>query len=77
MAPLTTPGPRSRLLGDVQVNEAVVAEIDRCRIFCFHADIAVEGTAVTRVSFSYVRLSVDFSVGGEHRRSVAIRSAIR
>ena len=62
---------------DAQVNTAVVAEADRRRIFCVRADIAVEGTAVTPASFSYAGLSVGVLAGGEHRRSAAIRSAIR
>ncbi len=62
---------------DAQVNSAVVAEADRRRIFCVRADIAVEGTAVTPASFSYAGLSVGVLAGGEHRRSAAIRSAIR
>ncbi len=62
---------------DAQVNAAVVAEADRRRIFCVRADIAVEGTAVTPASFDYAGLSVGVLAGGEHRRSAAIRSAIR
>ncbi|BBX97471.1 siroheme synthase [Mycobacterium lacus] len=62
---------------DAHVNAAVVAEADRRRIFCVRADIAVEGTAVTPASFSYAGLSVGVLAGGEHRRSAAIRSAIR
>jgi uroporphyrin-III C-methyltransferase/precorrin-2 dehydrogenase/sirohydrochlorin ferrochelatase len=62
---------------DAQVNAAVVAEADRRQIFCVRADIAVEGTAVTPASFSYAGLSVGVLAGGEHRRSAAIRSAIR
>ncbi|AKN17599.1 putative multifunctional enzyme siroheme synthase CYSG: uroporphyrin-III C-methyltransferase + precorrin-2 oxidase + ferrochelatase [Mycobacterium haemophilum DSM 44634] len=62
---------------DAQVNAAVVAEADRRRIFCVRADIAVEGTAVTPASFHYTGLSVGVLAGGEHRRSAAIRSAIR
>jgi uroporphyrin-III C-methyltransferase / precorrin-2 dehydrogenase / sirohydrochlorin ferrochelatase len=62
---------------DAQVNAAVVAEADRHRIFCVRADIAVEGTAVTPASFEYAGLSVGVLAGGEHRRSAAIRSAIR
>jgi len=62
---------------DAQVNAAVVDEADRRRIFCVRADIAVEGTAVTPASFSYAGLSVGVLAGGEHRRSAAIRSAIR
>ncbi|MEB3984019.1 uroporphyrinogen-III C-methyltransferase [Mycobacterium sp. 663a-19] len=62
---------------DGRVNAAVVDEADRRQIFCVRADIAVEGTAVTPASFSYAGLSVGVLAGGEHRRSAAIRSAIR
>jgi len=62
---------------DAQVNAAVVDEAERRRLFCVRADIAVEGTAVTPASFSYAGLSVGVLAGGEHRRSAAIRSAIR
>src|SRR6202011_4427510 len=62
---------------DAQVNAAVVAEADRHRIFCVRADIAVEGSAVTPATFDYDGLSVGVLAGGEHRRSAAIRSAIR
>lgn len=62
---------------DPQVNAAVVAEAERRRLFCVRADIAVEGTAVTPATFSYEGLSVGVLAGGEHRRSAAIRSAIR
>jgi uroporphyrin-III C-methyltransferase / precorrin-2 dehydrogenase / sirohydrochlorin ferrochelatase len=62
---------------DPQVNAAVVAEAEGRQIFCVRADIAVEGTAVTPASFSYAGLSVGVLAGGEHRRSAAIRSAIR
>jgi len=59
---------------DAQVNAAVVAEAERRQIFCVRADIAVEGTPA---SFAYAGLSVGVLAGGEHRRSAAIRSAIR
>ncbi len=62
---------------DAQVNEAVVAEAESRRVFCVRADIAVEGTAVTPASFDYAGLSVGVLAGGDHRRSAAIRSAIR
>ena len=62
---------------DAQVNAAVVTEAERHRIFCVRADIAVEGSAVTPASFDYAGLSVGVLAGGEHRRSAAIRSAIR
>lgn len=62
---------------DPAVNAAVVAEADRRQIFCVRADVAVEGSAVTPASFEYEGLSVGVLAGGEHRRSAAIRSAIR
>ncbi|SPM37511.1 uroporphyrin-III C-methyltransferase, partial [Mycobacterium rhizamassiliense] len=62
---------------DAAVNAAVVDEADRRRIFCVRADIAVEGSAVTPATFEYAGLSVGVLAGGEHRRSAAIRSAIR
>jgi uroporphyrin-III C-methyltransferase / precorrin-2 dehydrogenase / sirohydrochlorin ferrochelatase len=62
---------------DPDVNAAVVAEAERRHIFCVRADVAVEGTAVTPASFSYAGLAVGVLAGGEHRRSAAIRSAIR
>ncbi|CAM4266781.1 Siroheme synthase [Mycobacterium basiliense] len=62
---------------DAAVNAAVVAEADRRQIFCVRADIAVDGTAVTPATFGYAGLSVGVLAGGEHRRSAAIRSAIR
>ncbi|KLO47145.1 uroporphyrin-III C-methyltransferase [Mycobacterium nebraskense] len=62
---------------DPDVNAAVVAEAERRHLFCVRADIAVEGTAVTPASFGYEGLSVGVLAGGEHRRSAAIRSAIR
>ncbi|BBX66292.1 uroporphyrinogen-III C-methyltransferase [Mycobacterium saskatchewanense] len=62
---------------DPQVNAAVVDEAERRHLFCVRADIAVEGTAVTPASFGYAGLSVGVLAGGDHRRSAAIRSAIR
>lgn len=62
---------------DPEVNAAVLAEAGRRRIFCVRADVAVEGSAVTPASFDYAGLSVGVLAGGEHRRSAAIRSAIR
>ncbi|BAX91873.1 uroporphyrinogen-III C-methyltransferase [Mycobacterium shigaense] len=62
---------------DPAVNAAVVAEADGRRVFCVRADIAVDGSAVTPATFEYAGLSVGVLAGGEHRRSAAIRSAIR
>lgn len=62
---------------DPAVNAAIVAEADRRQIFCVRADIAVEGTAVTPATFNHAGLSVGVLASGDHRRSAAIRSAIR
>ena len=62
---------------DADVNEAIVAGADRRRIFCVRADIAVEGSAVTPASFEYDGLAVGVLAGGEHRRSAAVRNALR
>ncbi|MBV5244640.1 uroporphyrinogen-III C-methyltransferase [Mycolicibacterium sp. PAM1] len=62
---------------DPAVNAAIVAGAERRRIFCVRADIAVEGTAVTPATFEYEGLEVGVLAGGEHRRSAAIRTAIR
>ena len=59
------------------VNAAVVAEAERRRIFCVRADSGREGTAVTPASFEYEGLLVGVLASGEHRRSAAVRSAIR
>ena len=62
---------------DPVVNAAVVEEAERRHLFCVRADVAIEGTAVTPASFTYAGLAVGVLAGGEHRRSAAIRSAIR
>ncbi len=62
---------------DPKVNAAVVAEAESRRIFCVRADAARDGTAVTPASFDHDGLLVGVLAGGEHRRSAAIRSAIR
>jgi uroporphyrin-III C-methyltransferase/precorrin-2 dehydrogenase/sirohydrochlorin ferrochelatase len=62
---------------DPAVNAAVVVEAESRHIFCVRADSAREGTAVTPASFDHDGLLVGVLAGGEHRRSAAIRSAIR
>ena len=62
---------------DPAVNAAVVAEAERRQVFCVRADAGREGTAVTPASFDYEGLLVGVLAGGEHRRSAAVRSAIR
>jgi uroporphyrin-III C-methyltransferase/precorrin-2 dehydrogenase/sirohydrochlorin ferrochelatase len=62
---------------DADVNAAIVAEADRRRIFCVRADVAIEGSAVTPASFEHDGLAVGVLAGGEHRRSAAIRNALR
>ena len=60
-----------------ETNAAIVAEAERRRIFCVRADAGREGTAVTPASFSYEGLLVGVLASGAHRRSAAVRSAIR
>ncbi len=62
---------------DPAVNAAIVAEAERRRIFCVRADAGRDGTAVTPASFDYEGLLVGVLASGEHRRSAAVRSAIR
>jgi uroporphyrin-III C-methyltransferase/precorrin-2 dehydrogenase/sirohydrochlorin ferrochelatase len=62
---------------DPAVNAAVGAEAERHRIFCVRADSGRDGTAVTAASFDYEGLLVGVLASGEHRRSAAVRSAIR
>lgn len=62
---------------DPAVNAAVVAEAERRHIFCVRADAGREGTAVTPASFDYEGLLVGVLASGAHRRSAAVRSAIR
>lgn len=62
---------------DPAVNAAVGAEAERSRIFCVRADAGRDGTAVTPASFAYEGLLVGVLASGEHRRSAAVRSAIR
>ncbi len=62
---------------DPSVNAAVVAEAEARHIFCVRADAGREGTAVTPASFDYEGLLVGVLASGEHRRSAAVRSAIR
>lgn len=59
------------------VNAEVVAEAERRRIFCVRADAGREGSAVTPASFDYEGLLVGVLASGEHRRSAAVRTAIR
>ncbi len=62
---------------DPAVNAAVGAEAERRHIFCVRADAARDGTAVTPATLDYQGLLVGVLAGGEHRRSAAVRSAIR
>ena len=55
----------------------MVAGAESRRIFCVRADAGRDGTAVTPASFSYEGLLVGVLASGAHRRSAAVRSAIR
>ncbi|WP_425383307.1 uroporphyrinogen-III C-methyltransferase [Rhodococcus ruber] len=58
-------------------NAAIVAEAERDRIFCVRADNARRGTAVTPATAHYDGMTVGVLAGGDHRRSAAVRTAIR
>lgn len=60
-----------------ETNAAIVAEAESAHIFCVRADAGREGTAVTPASFGYEGLLVGVLASGAHRRSAAVRSAIR
>ena len=62
---------------DPSVNAAIVAEAERRHVFCVRADAGRDGTAVTPASFDYEGLSIGVLASGEHRRSAAVRSAVR
>ncbi|MDG3013934.1 uroporphyrinogen-III C-methyltransferase [Speluncibacter jeojiensis] len=62
---------------DPAVNAAIVAEAERRRVFCVRVDSAREGTAVTPATARYEGVTVGVLAGGEHRRSAALRTAIR
>lgn len=59
------------------VNAAVVAEASRRRVFCVRADASVDGTAVTAATTEHNGLTVGVLSGGNHRRSAAVRTALR
>ncbi|MDM7489130.1 uroporphyrinogen-III C-methyltransferase [Rhodococcus sp. CSLK01-03] len=58
-------------------NAAIVAEAERDRVFCVRADDARRGTAVTPATAHYDGMIVGVLAGGDHRRSAAVRTAIR
>jgi len=62
---------------DPAVNAEIVAEAERRHLFCVRADAGRDGTAVTPASFDYEGLSIGVLASGEHRRSAAVRSAVR
>ncbi|MEV1293789.1 uroporphyrinogen-III C-methyltransferase [Pseudonocardia sp. NPDC049635] len=61
---------------DAAVNEAVVAEAERGRVFCVRADDGSRGTAVTPATGEHDGLTVGVLARGAHRRSAAVRTAL-
>ncbi len=59
------------------INAEVVAEASRRRVFCVRADASVDGTAVTAATTEHDGLTVGVLSGGNHRRSSAVRTALR
>ena len=62
---------------DPAVNADVVEEASRRRIFCVRADASEKGTAVTAATTEHDGLTVGVLAGGAHRRSSAVRTALR
>ena len=62
---------------DPAVNADVVEEASRRRIFCVRADASKKGTAVTVATTEHDGLTVGVLAGGAHRRSSAVRTALR
>lgn len=62
---------------DPVVNAAVVSEAVERQIFCVRADASKEGTAVTAATTERDGLTVGVLSHGDHRRSSAVRGAIR
>lgn len=58
------------------VNEAVVAEADRLRIFCVRADRGNLGSAVTPAVGGHDGLQIGVLAGGDHHRSGLARDAL-
>ncbi|GED97652.1 uroporphyrinogen-III C-methyltransferase [Gordonia crocea] len=61
---------------DPAVNEAVVDEATRRRVFCVRADEARQGTAVTPASGRAGGLTVGVLASGDHRRSARVRDQL-
>jgi uroporphyrin-III C-methyltransferase/precorrin-2 dehydrogenase/sirohydrochlorin ferrochelatase len=61
---------------DPDVNAAVAAEAEECRVFCVRADAASRGSAVTPATGDHDGLLVGVLSGGSPRRSAAVRDAI-
>ncbi len=59
------------------VNAEVVAEATQRRVFCVRADASLDGSAVTAATTEHDGLTVGVLSGGNHRRSSAVRTALR
>ncbi|SFT67786.1 uroporphyrin-III C-methyltransferase / precorrin-2 dehydrogenase / sirohydrochlorin ferrochelatase [Actinopolyspora lacussalsi subsp. righensis] len=59
-----------------EVNERVVAEAERDRVFCVRADDASGGTAVTPAVAEHDGLLFGVLAGGDHRRSAVVKEAL-
>ncbi|ASU78174.1 uroporphyrinogen-III C-methyltransferase [Actinopolyspora erythraea] len=59
-----------------EVNERVVAEAERDRVFCVRADEASRGSAVTPAVAEHNGLLFGVLAGGDHRRSAVVKEAL-
>lgn len=62
---------------DRAVNDAVSAEAEARRIFCVRSDRGIAGSAVTPATARHGGLTLGVLSGGDHRRSAAVRTALR
>lgn len=62
---------------DSTVNEAASAEAEERRIFCVRSDAGARGSAVTPATARHGDVTVGVVAHGDHRRSAAVRNALR
>ena len=61
---------------DTEVNAAVAAEAERCRVFCVRSDVGALGSAVTPAVGEHDGLLIGVLAGGEPRRSAGVRDGL-
>lgn len=62
---------------DESINDAVSAEAESRKVFCVRSDRGGAGSAVTPATTRHDDVTVGVVAGGDHRRSAAVRTAVR